>query len=77
MNETRNSSYAGGPTIKKGDAYFIQTKDFSEPGLEWQTVVVQKVNCGENQEVNVEKFTCEVSESVQGDSSSATDGSSD
>ena len=59
--------------MRKGDAFFIQTKSFSEPGLEWQTVVVQEVKCGENQEVNTETFTCEVRESVQRGSSRATD----
>ena len=55
---TPMASGSGLSSVDKGEAFYISTKDFTENGLHWNVVAVQKVTCLEGYTVDTEAFTC-------------------
>ena len=51
-------TYAGGSRVERGEAFYIQTQDFEQPGIKWQIVVVERVSCASGSEVDTEKYVC-------------------
>ena len=58
VNASADSRYDGGPSVRPGEAYYVSLTNFKEDGIDWQIVVVQKVECKEGEEVDEEKLAC-------------------
>ena len=62
VQESRFSSneVIGGTAIKQGDAYFISTQAYNGigSGIDWDIIVVQRVDCPVGYEVDTEKLVC-------------------